>query len=130
MSKPGLSPPAPVSHPTPQPLREVRGPSALGGGRRRFFDLLWLMSRTEFKLGYHGTALGFAWSFVRTPRATIPNRFSASRAADEYRTMTIEERPRTQDFEELRWFPLPSEVLDEIRGRTKTPTGRHLVIRR
>ena len=46
-------------------LREVTGPSAFGGGRRRFFDLLWLMSRTEFKLGYHGTALGFAWSFVR-----------------------------------------------------------------
>jgi selenocysteine lyase/cysteine desulfurase len=43
-------------------------------------------------------------------------------AAAEYRTMTIEERPRTQDFEELRWFPLPSEVLEELRG---TPTGRH-----
>jgi ABC-2 type transport system permease protein len=32
---------------------------------RRFFDLLWLSSRTEFKLSYHGTALGFLWSFVR-----------------------------------------------------------------
>jgi selenocysteine lyase/cysteine desulfurase len=42
-------------------------------------------------------------------------------AAEEYRTMTIEERPRTQDFEELRWFPLPSEVLEELRGK---PTGR------
>ena len=46
-------------------LREIGGPSALGGGRRRFFDLLWLTSMTEFKLGYHGTALGFLWSFVR-----------------------------------------------------------------
>jgi ABC-2 type transport system permease protein len=46
-------------------LQEIRGPSALGGGARRFFDLLWLTSVTEFKLGYHGTALGFAWSFVR-----------------------------------------------------------------
>jgi ABC-2 type transport system permease protein len=46
-------------------LREITGPSALGGGARRFFDLLWLNSVTEFKLGYHGTALGFAWSFVR-----------------------------------------------------------------
>lgn len=46
-------------------LREITGPSALGGGSRRFFDLLWLTAITEFKLGYHGTALGFAWSFVR-----------------------------------------------------------------
>jgi ABC-2 type transport system permease protein len=46
-------------------LEEITGPAALGGGSRRFFDLLWLTSVTEFKLGYHGTALGFAWSFVR-----------------------------------------------------------------
>lgn len=46
-------------------LQEITGPSALGGGSRRFFDLLWLTSVTEFKLGYHGTALGFAWSFLR-----------------------------------------------------------------
>jgi ABC-2 type transport system permease protein len=46
-------------------LQEIRGPSALGGGVRRFFDLLWLSAVTEFKLGYHGTALGFVWSFVR-----------------------------------------------------------------
>mgnify|MGYP001555189428 CR=1 FL=1 len=30
------------------------------------------------------------------------------------------------DFEELRWFPLPSEVLEELRGR---PTGRHARLR-
>lgn len=46
-------------------LAEIRGPSALGGGARRFFDLLWLTARTEFRLGYHGTMLGFAWSFAR-----------------------------------------------------------------
>ena len=46
-------------------LQEIRGPSALGGGVRRFFDLLWLSALTEFKLGYHGTALGFVWSFAR-----------------------------------------------------------------
>lgn len=48
-----------------QPLREVRGPSALGGGSRRFFDLLWLMSVTEFKRVYFGTVLGYLWSLVR-----------------------------------------------------------------
>jgi ABC-2 type transport system permease protein len=46
-------------------LREVRGPGALGGGRQRFFDLLWLMSVTEFKRVYFGTVLGYLWSLVR-----------------------------------------------------------------
>jgi ABC-2 type transport system permease protein len=46
-------------------LREVRGPSALGGGPRRFFDLLWLISVTEFKRVYFGTVLGYLWSLVR-----------------------------------------------------------------
>jgi ABC-2 type transport system permease protein len=46
-------------------LREVRGPSALGGGRRRFFDLLRLISVTEFKRVYFGTVLGYLWSLIR-----------------------------------------------------------------
>jgi ABC-2 type transport system permease protein len=46
-------------------LREVRGPSALGGGRQRFFDLLWLMAVTEFRRVYFGTVLGYLWSLVR-----------------------------------------------------------------
>jgi ABC-2 type transport system permease protein len=49
----------------PLELREVRGPSATGGGRRRFFDLLWLISATEFKKSFHGTAFGYLWSLVR-----------------------------------------------------------------
>ncbi len=47
------------------PLRTVEGPSALGGGRRRFFDLLWLISATEFKRVYFGTVLGYLWSLIR-----------------------------------------------------------------
>jgi ABC-2 type transport system permease protein len=46
-------------------LREVRGPSALGGGARRFFELLWLMATTEFKKSYFGTVLGYLWSLLR-----------------------------------------------------------------
>jgi ABC-2 type transport system permease protein len=46
-------------------LRAVEGPSALGGGRRRFFDLLWLMAVTEFKRVYFGTVLGYLWSLIR-----------------------------------------------------------------
>ncbi len=46
-------------------LKEVRGPSALGGGRHRFFELLWLISVTEFKKTFFGTVLGYVWSLVR-----------------------------------------------------------------
>ncbi len=46
-------------------LCEVRGPSALGGGWHRFFELLWLISVTEFKKTYFGTVLGYVWSLVR-----------------------------------------------------------------
>jgi ABC-2 type transport system permease protein len=46
-------------------LREISGPSALGGGWRRFFDLLKLISVTEFKRVYFGTVLGYLWSLIR-----------------------------------------------------------------
>jgi len=53
-----------MSSQAPQ-LRPVLGPSALGGGSRRFFDLLWLMSVTEFRRTYFGTVFGYLWSLVR-----------------------------------------------------------------
>jgi ABC-2 type transport system permease protein len=46
-------------------LRPVRGPSALGGGAKRFWELLYLTSVTEFKRTYFGTVLGYAWSLLR-----------------------------------------------------------------
>jgi ABC-2 type transport system permease protein len=46
-------------------LQEVKGPSAVGGGARRFFDLLWLISVTEFRRVYFGTVLGYLWSLLR-----------------------------------------------------------------
>lgn len=46
-------------------LRDVRGPSALGGGWRRLLDLVYLISITEFKRTYFGTALGYLWSIGR-----------------------------------------------------------------
>jgi ABC-2 type transport system permease protein len=49
---------------TPQ-LREVPGPSALAGGTRRFFDLMWLIAVNRFKVTYLGTALGYVWSLMR-----------------------------------------------------------------
>ncbi|MGB0120361.1 MAG: ABC transporter permease [Solirubrobacterales bacterium] len=50
--------PAPV-------LVDVPGPSALGGGRKRFFDLLYLISVNDFKKTYFGTVLGYLWSLLR-----------------------------------------------------------------
>jgi ABC-2 type transport system permease protein len=46
-------------------LRDVRGPSALGGGWRRSVDLLLLIAVNEFRRGYLGTALGYVWSIAR-----------------------------------------------------------------
>jgi len=46
-------------------LRDVTGPSPLGGGWRRALDLLLVMSTTDFKRTYFGTALGYVWSIAR-----------------------------------------------------------------
>lgn len=51
---------------TVQPeLQRVHGPSALGGGWRRFFHLTWLVATTDYKLTYFGSALGYLWSFTQ-----------------------------------------------------------------
>jgi ABC-2 type transport system permease protein len=41
------------------------GPSALGGTVRRFAELTMTLARTEFKLRYFGSVLGYLWSLVR-----------------------------------------------------------------
>jgi ABC-2 type transport system permease protein len=46
-------------------LRDVKGPSALGGGWRRALELLIVISTTEFKRTYFGTALGYVWAIAR-----------------------------------------------------------------
>ncbi len=46
-------------------LREVPGPSALGGGWRRSLELLYLIAVTDFKRTYFGTVLGYLWSLAR-----------------------------------------------------------------
>jgi ABC-2 type transport system permease protein len=45
--------------------REIRGPSAYGGGSRRFLYLTWIMGLTEYRLTYFGSALGYLWALVR-----------------------------------------------------------------
>jgi ABC-2 type transport system permease protein len=46
-------------------LQTVGGPSALAGGWRRFFELLYLMAVSDFKKTYFETVLGYAWSLLR-----------------------------------------------------------------
>lgn len=55
----------PLAAPHVGPLREVSGPSALGGGWRRGLELLYLMASTDFKRAYFGTALGYVWTIGR-----------------------------------------------------------------
>jgi len=50
---------------TPPRMREIRGPSALGGDWRRFFNLTWLIAYTDYKLTYFGSVLGYLWSLMR-----------------------------------------------------------------
>jgi ABC-2 type transport system permease protein len=57
----GIGLPAPgraVSH-------RVHGPSALTGDLRRFWSLTFTLARTEFKLRFFGSALGYVWTLVR-----------------------------------------------------------------
>jgi ABC-2 type transport system permease protein len=45
--------------------QEIRGPSAYGGGWRRFVNLTWLIAITDYRLTYFGSALGYLWSLMR-----------------------------------------------------------------
>src|SRR5687768_8549769 len=45
--------------------RRIRGPSALGGDQQRFFQLLWTLSVTDFKLKFFGSVLGYLWQLMR-----------------------------------------------------------------
>ncbi len=41
------------------------GPSAVGGSARRFLALTTILARTDFKLRYFGSVLGYVWSLMR-----------------------------------------------------------------
>ena len=49
---------APASH-------RVYGPSAWGGGVQRFWSLTFMLARTEFKLRFFGSVLGYVWTLMR-----------------------------------------------------------------
>jgi ABC-2 type transport system permease protein len=47
------------------PSHRVYGPSALGGGVQRFWSLTFMLARTEFKLRFFGSVLGYVWTLMR-----------------------------------------------------------------
>ncbi len=49
---------APASH-------RVHGPSALSGDLRRFWSLSFTLARTEFKVRFYGSVLGYVWTLMR-----------------------------------------------------------------
>jgi ABC-2 type transport system permease protein len=58
----GIHPPLPRPVPTGH---RVHGPSALGGDLRRFWSLTFTLARTEFKLRFFGSVLGYVWTLMR-----------------------------------------------------------------
>jgi ABC-2 type transport system permease protein len=51
--------------PVDGPPRRPHGPSAFGSDLRRFWSLTLTLARTEFKLRFFGSVLGYVWSLMR-----------------------------------------------------------------
>lgn len=49
----------------PPERHRVHGPSALGSDFRRFWSLTFTLARTEFKLRFYGSVLGYVWTLMR-----------------------------------------------------------------
>jgi len=45
--------------------RPIKGPSALGSDPKRLLNLTWALAKTEFKLAFFGSALGYLWQLMR-----------------------------------------------------------------
>lgn len=45
--------------------RRIKGPSALGSDPRRLWHLTWALAKTEFKLAFFGSVLGYLWQLMR-----------------------------------------------------------------
>jgi ABC-2 type transport system permease protein len=48
-----------------QQTHRVHGPSALSGDLRRFWSLTFTLARTEFKVRFYGSVLGYLWTLMR-----------------------------------------------------------------
>jgi selenocysteine lyase/cysteine desulfurase len=74
-------------------------------------------------ISYRAGKLEYRSRHSTEPEWALPNYLDDARrvieaATEECRTLDVIDPVRTPDFEELRWFPLPSEVVAELRGAT------------
>jgi ABC-2 type transport system permease protein len=69
MSAPSSEQIRPVADWSPAELadlgRPIKGPSALGSDPKRLWHLTWTLAKTEFKLAFFGSALGYLWQLMR-----------------------------------------------------------------
>ncbi len=80
------------------------------------------------ELSYRTGKLAFRSRHASEPEWALPTYLDEARkiiaaAAEEFKTLELREVPRNADFEALRWFPLPSEALGELRGVTTKARG-------
>lgn len=79
--------------------------------QRRLFDLDYSSGRLEYPRRRITEPQRVLDSYLDEARAVI------ARAVQEYQAWApADEPPRTEHFEQLRWFPMPNEVLAEIQG--------------
>ncbi len=81
------------------------------------------------ELSYRTGKLAYRSRHASEPEWALPTYIDEARriiaaTSDEFQTLDIQEQPRNADFEELRWFPLPSEALSELRGSVTAPSYR------
>jgi selenocysteine lyase/cysteine desulfurase len=75
------------------------------------------------ELSYRTGKLEYRSRHATEPEWALPNYITEAKqiiatATTELRTLDVSDPPTTKDFEELRWFPLPSEIVAQIRGGT------------
>jgi ABC-2 type transport system permease protein len=64
-SRPGAAPAGAAEAVGSAEARRSHGPSAFGGSARRFVELTLTLARTDFKLRYFGSVLGYFWQLAR-----------------------------------------------------------------
>jgi hypothetical protein len=84
-------------------------------------------------ISYRRGRLEYSSSHRTAPEWTLPAYLDEAvtiveRAQQEYSSMLIEEPKLSPDFEHLRWFPLPGEVLALLRGG-ESSTSEHPLYR-
>jgi selenocysteine lyase/cysteine desulfurase len=81
------------------------------------------------ELSYRTGKLAYRSRHAHEPEWALPNYLEEARriiaaSPAEFQKLELEEAPLNADFEELRWFPLPSEALSELRGNIDAPAYR------